>query len=580
MKKKPEWMKDKKILRALAVPGALLLVLILANMLFLEHWMESDFAAEMIFSKLLSETGHYIASPDWYYSTEFRIFYTQLVMVPLFKIFRSWTVIRMLTNFVFYALMLWSYAFLVGPLKVPATRKILASSLLLVPFSETMAQHVHFGNTYIAHMILMFWVTGLVLRLADPSQGAEAESYGASDGTGKAADRADLWQIWYLTALTVLSLICGASGVRYFLSVYGPLVLAGGFLMLQGRNFRVLLQSRAGDEKTLRQRLSEVGAAFRSPEGAIFRCSLGATLIALIGYAFNVTYIRSHYSFTTYENLNFIQVINGELLLHLQNAFGSLLELLGYIPQKEVLGLRGLITVLSFALLGIGAFVTWQLSHRCRHRSGTSAGAQAEQGPDPTERFFVYFFRAAFWLMTFFLVFTYTTITPRYYLLVLALFVPLVLIYDRHEDRWLQRSLVLGGLCLILLLTEGKILYSMAGADKNAGRAQAAAFLEEKGYTFGYSTYEHANMLQELSDGAVEAAGIILEDGGMRYFRWSSAEKYYEPGYAKGPVFLLLSEAESEKYADYDLLQQGREIYREGGYVIYGYPDASSFAQE
>ena len=185
MKKKPEWMKDKKILRALAVPGALLLVLILANMLFLEHWMESDFAAEMIFSKLLSETGHYIASPDWYYSTEFRIFYTQLVMVPLFKIFRSWTVIRMLTNFVFYALMLWSYAFLVRPLKVPATRKILASSLLLVPFSETMAQHVHFGNTYIAHMILMFWVTGLVLRLADPSQGAEAESYGASDGTGK-----------------------------------------------------------------------------------------------------------------------------------------------------------------------------------------------------------------------------------------------------------------------------------------------------------------------------------------------------------------------------------------------------------
>ena len=64
------------------IPLALsFLLLILLNILFGQNWIDSDMSAEMVFSDLLSDTGHFIASPDWYYSTEFRILYTQSLQV-------------------------------------------------------------------------------------------------------------------------------------------------------------------------------------------------------------------------------------------------------------------------------------------------------------------------------------------------------------------------------------------------------------------------------------------------------------------------------------------------------------------
>ncbi|MCR4895213.1 MAG: hypothetical protein K5891_00390, partial [Lachnospiraceae bacterium] len=373
---------DKKTRNALLFPGAALLLLVVMSALFMEHWMESDFAAEMIFSRLMSETGHYIATPDWYYSTEYRLFYTQLIMVPLFKILKSWTAIRVITNIVFYGILLSSYAFMVGPLKAGKERKILFAVLLLIPFSETMAQHMQFGNTYIAHVILMFWNIGLVLRLAFEQdrlklQNQETENprryadvYVEEDETDREAKKEEPAkkvsvkdalpagsgrQIWYLCALTTLALVCGASGVRYFLSVYAPLLVTGLWLIFRGEHFRALLGSE--EKPSLRGLFRDLREVYLCREAGIFRNSLGASAIAFIGYLFNVTYIRSHFIFTTYEDLNFIRVINGELFRRIENSIGSFLELMGYIPDRGVLSLRGFITMLAFVMIVVGIVI-------------------------------------------------------------------------------------------------------------------------------------------------------------------------------------------------------------------------------
>ena len=57
------------------------------NLFYLETWLDSDMAAEMIFSKLLAEEGKWLATESWYYSTEFRVLYTQILMEPLFYCF-------------------------------------------------------------------------------------------------------------------------------------------------------------------------------------------------------------------------------------------------------------------------------------------------------------------------------------------------------------------------------------------------------------------------------------------------------------------------------------------------------------
>ena len=148
------------------VLGGILLLLVLLNAFYQLHWLDSDMAAEMMFSKLLAETNHVFATPDWYYSTEFRFLYTQLIMAPLFKIMDNWHIIRMITNLVFYGLLLASYYYFMKPFRVKRSLVILTSVLLFLPFSETMMTHVQIGNTYMPHMIIVFLFFGMFLRLA------------------------------------------------------------------------------------------------------------------------------------------------------------------------------------------------------------------------------------------------------------------------------------------------------------------------------------------------------------------------------------------------------------------------------
>ena len=68
--------EDREMIKFCIPLGFSFVLLLVLNILWGQNWIDSDMAAEMVFSDLLGDTGHYIASPDWYYSTEFRILYT------------------------------------------------------------------------------------------------------------------------------------------------------------------------------------------------------------------------------------------------------------------------------------------------------------------------------------------------------------------------------------------------------------------------------------------------------------------------------------------------------------------------
>ena len=122
--------------------GMVFVMLIFLNILYQDHWLDSDMAAEMMFAKMLAEEGRFFATPNWYYSTEFRFLYTHLLMGPLFVIFEDWHVIRTITNVVFYGLLLYSYFYCIKPLKISKSLAVLTSCILLLPFSETMMTQI------------------------------------------------------------------------------------------------------------------------------------------------------------------------------------------------------------------------------------------------------------------------------------------------------------------------------------------------------------------------------------------------------------------------------------------------------
>lgn len=540
--KKTEKNREKGFIWAVCILGIAFLLLLFLNIFYGDHWLDSDMAAEMIFSKQIAQEGGYFTTKNWYYSTEFRLLYTQLFMVPLFHIFEDWHVIRAITNVLTYILMLGSYYYFMKPLKVSKTKVVLSSVILLLPFSETFVTHMQMGNTYMPHVIIVFFCFGMFLRLVQQAKLLEKK------------------KIVLLAAYTLLSIACGMSGVRYMLALQVPLVLTAVYYVFCSETF-TKLREQFGKENL---------KAVCSGEG--FLCliySIYGAFFALVGYAINVVVIARNFPFQTYEATNFIKVFQGVLLERLQDTVGNLLMLFGYIEEKGFLSLRGLISIIAFALLAGIVLLTKSVK-----------ALEVKKGKEPDLRSFIrYFFVIAFVLNTFVFLFTTSTIVSRYYITVFIFVLPLLCFYFELEERSLDRWLVLLFLCGCLGLATMKCVYSFVDKDKNVEEKKVVAFLEAEGYTFGYASYWNANIMTELSDGAVEVANIAdFEE--MSFFRWSSPMKYYAKDYHQGKTFLLLTKEQREECGDLPVMQDGTAVYEDESYVVLHYDSIGEVLKE
>ena len=279
-------------------------------------------------------------------------------------------------------------------------------------------------------------------------------------------------------------------------------------------------------------------------------------------------WVSRKFVFQTYDATNFIAVYQGVLWERAQNALGSLLMLFGYIPDKGFLSLRGLITLIAFVLIGIFCYCGVRTWKDCKKSYG--------------QRFFVILFLAvAMAVNVFVFVFTTSTMVPRYYITILIFVLPVLAIYFGGEEPLLDRTVAGLLLALCLCMSTAKVTLSFLTVDKNADKREAAAYLEENGYDFGFATYWNANIVTELTDGKVEV-GNILDPESLEYFKWSSPVKYYEEAYHQGEVFLLLTAEEAQAYEEARALQNGEKVYEDGKYVIFVYENAHelmSFAE-
>ena len=499
-----------------------ILLLLVLNIVWGQNWIDSDMSAEMVFSDLLGDTGHYIASPDWYYSTEFRILYTQLLFVPLLKLFGSWAAVRVLTNLFFYCFLIASYIFMMYG--YDRRYVILTSSVLLLPFSETIAQHMQLGNTYMSHMILMFLCVGLVRRL-------DAGEYGRN-----------LKSLFWLL-LVSLSLVCGASGVRYFLMIYAPLLITGVW-----RAYRICGIA----EGALKRWGKNLG---------LFGIGLVASASAFIGYLYNTLFIRSGYIFTTYESVSFVPINNGIWYERAASVFGCLLEIFGYIPGGSVLSLRGVVTCIAFVMIFLMFFMVKRMAGEAVLGSGSLGGADTYTVSDLSDLFFVHFFISGFAVMTFFLTFTDTTLTPRYFSSCIYMALPVLAIWLIRENDNALRQVYVVALAFCLAVSVLKISYSLAINDKNVSRREVAEYLVSNGHLHGYTLYDDSNILVELSDGKLQTGALNGDLEG--FFLWSTPARFYGDDVASGD-FIALPEgmaSEGVKGAAYETTVAGYDIF-------------------
>lgn len=563
MKREAEKKERNKEIAAWGLLAAVLLMLVLLNVLWGDHWIDSDMAAEMVFSRLLAQEGKWIATENWYYSTEFRVLYTQLIMTPLFHVLSDWHVIRVLTNVITYLLMLGAYFYFMRPLKIRRSVVVSSAVILLLPFSETFVTHMQMGNTYMWHVILILLAFGMFLRLA--GRGAQRKWYRILTG------------ILYVG----LSMVCGLSGVRYMLALQVPLCITAGIYILKSREFALLREafSPARPWQQLRR-------VFSGERLGYLAYSLLGLLAAGIGYVVNVAVLGKKFQFQMYDATNFIKVFQGVLLERTQDTIGNLLQLFGYIEEKGFLSIRGLISLLAFGFLAGIVFLTVRCSRllTAEWKKGETgerqtAGDGQQENILAHSRFILWFFVTAFVLNTFVFLFTTSTIVARYYITVFLFVLPLLCIYFTYEKLPLDRLLLTVLLCGALALTTAKCVYSFIDKDKNADKRPVAAYLEEEGYTFGYATYWNGNIMTELTNGAVEIANIHEVDR-MDLFTWSSPMKYYQEGYHSGKTFILLTAQEAAEYAQVPVIAAGETVYEGQGYVVLHYDSVEELWSE
>lgn len=512
--------------------GLSFLLVVFLNIFSHDHWLDSDMAAEMMFSKLLAQEGHLFAAPDWYYSTEFRFLYTHWIMGPLFRICDNWHVIRSITNIASYVLMLASYFYCMRPLKVRKGLVMTTAALLLLPFSETMMTHMVMGNTYMFHVIIVFWFFGLYLRLAE-------------GGSGKAF-------IVNILLFIALALVCGVSGVRYLLALQCPLALAAFVYLLKSDEFKTFRRNMT--DKNL---VAEFKKLWKCPSMRYLLYGILGAVGSVAGYGINVLYVSKNYVFQTYDATNFIAVYQGVFFERLQNALGSLLMLFGYIPDRGVISLRGIVTLAAFAMIAVFGYVSVKV---CKKSEG--------------QRQFVSLFLAlSFALNVFVFVFTTSTMVPRYYLTIFIFVLPVLCFYMEQEKIYFDKAVVTMLLTGCVLLATGKTVLSYMTVDKNADKRAVAEFLQENSYEFGYASYWNANIITELTDGQVEVANV-LDPVSLEYFKWSSPMKYYEENYRDGEVFLLLTAEEVAEAKESRAVQTGKVVYEDNAYAVFVYESA------
>lgn len=165
---------------------------------------DHEMASELILAKMLSEGKGFILTNQWAYSSEIRFLNTQLIFAPLFWIFKSWAVVRIVGTVILHVIFLLAFYFFLASIQQKRLFPWLAIFLML-PLGIDWVRYVNFGTYYIPHFAIALTVWGLIF-------------YALRTSSSKCRN-------WLVAGAAVLSLGAGVGGYRMVVMLSIPLFL-------------------------------------------------------------------------------------------------------------------------------------------------------------------------------------------------------------------------------------------------------------------------------------------------------------------------------------------------------------------
>jgi hypothetical protein len=529
---------EKKITTVLSI----LIILMLFFFTFFSYrhgrqWLDSDHSSEMVLGKLLAEEN-VLVSRNWHYSTELRLIYQTIFIMPLFRLLGglgNWALIRAITIFLNNVVLIASYVFMMKQLKMQNKWTALGGLLLILPVSNAYWGVIIFGGFYSFFIAQLFCCLGLFFRL-----------------TNKAETTRNLSITVDFLIFSAVTLALGIQGIRSLLCVYIPLLVTCLWPWVSGKKPEQKMPLFLG---------------------------LYGFIICCVGFAANYL-LHFRYSFHSFDNMNFenlqinIMQKTGQCLAYFPKFFG-------YFEGERLLSARGLFGVAAFAVAAL-LFPALKIFGNAKQRNslyGTEAGVQ-----------FVFdFFVCTAVFNIFIFIITEGEVSSRYYVPFMVLYVPIVtVIFEKVENNFkpLKRIVIISSLVLFFSGQAFLNFQSLAGEDSNKQRNGYIQYLLDKRLDYGFATFWNASVTTELCDGAIELAG--LEPDGLhpgrnefRIQRWLNPEQFFNPSYHAGESFLLLTRAEWDQACETERpFTHKLPDYEDDNFIVLRYPSAEIIQRE
>lgn len=507
--------------------------------------LDSDMASDLIYARLLAQEGTFF-SPNWYYSSELRVFANHLSFTPLFLITQDWRLVRGLGSMLTYALFVLS---LYAPLSQVGLRRQypLVAAAMLLPLSVMYFHYSMVGTSYTHYYILSFLLLGLAL------------------GQCGASGRARAWRLILLGALSVAAGLCG---LRFLLFSSLPLCASA-----------LYLRARAGRAAGPRTRRLAWGSLL----------SLGAMAA---GAAVNLLVLSRLYTFQTFAEVTYTSFqpeAAGEFLR-------NLLSLLGFPENGSLFSPALAPAALSLLLLALIAWASWSAlrapapgaaaaQSAILAQPGEAAAPSPAETDAPGDRVLALFFLAAAVMHIGLLSLTSMPRNAYHFLPISVYALPLAACALKRlpwPGRW--RAALAGVLACLLAATSAVNYPYFSRRDVTYEPRMALESLLAEGYDCGYATFWRANVLTELSGGEVEM--YCLEgpyDGPEAFdtiFPWLQLKAHAtEP--PEGKVFVLLSKYEGETSLPvFSRLDPSHAVYESPYLIALGYESDAALRED
>lgn len=501
---------------------AVFAALVAYTSLHITDMLDADMSSELILAQQLKQSGG-IVSSNWFYSTEIRILNTQLVYSFFFHLFSDWQTVRLASNITLCLLLLISYYFLCRKLRI--TRYFpMTAAILLLPLSAPYFYILLYGAYYIPRVSIMFVILGLLLP---PS--------------GEASRKTKAGTVFPTLIACALSLALGLEGARMLLVLFVPIAIVVGAELL----IRIVRRYQKAAGKR--------GPAI-SPFGfsAYFLQAFLVCICAVAGYLINQKILIYAYPFEPYG-----AIAPSLTLGSIKNTAFNQLHLIGY----------GLPTYLLSAVIwaAAGVMFIWYLL-----RKGVkSLSAQR----------FVWFCFVSWACYTAFCCLIDFGQVAWHMVPMAVLWIPATAVVFREIDPPLifRRTFCVGlSLCFLIVGVQGYSAFenwpSQKGIRTNDAFQQVTVALEEQGYQNGYATFWNANILTELSDGAIDVWCVESFDESTTLspdiYQWLQV-RTHQNTLPVGRTFLVWSADEYAVYGKENFAYLGEVVYQDDAFVVF-----------